>query len=419
MDSYIHRGMEATAREYLAFSPIVHITGARQVGKSTLTRHLGLDDSVFVTLDDPAALSLAEEDPKTFVRQGGDRTLIIDEIQRMPSLSLALKAEVDNDRRPGRFVITGSSDYARGVGQKDSLAGRIMDIHLHPLSQQELAGSLHEGTFADRVTQLIDLPAQQPAPEKVDRSTLVEKILAGGYPIVQNTSDKIRKAWLGSYTDHVTIVEETLARESAQPARLQSLLRLIAARQASELVPSKLAREAELPASSVRNHVDTLDRLFLISQVKAWKANLTSREVSKPKAWVTDSGLASYLAKQNAELLSDVMKPSLFGHLTEALVLQELCAQQGWSEAEHQIYHWRDSSGAEVDVVLEFADGTVAAIEVKSGSTIKAGHTKHLQIFREKLGSRFIGGFVLAPIEEVQLLGERMIALPLSLLWSN
>lgn len=417
MERYIRRGMEGFAREALTFSPVVHVTGARQVGKSTLTRHLGLERAVYITLDDPAAFSLAEEDPMTFVQQGGNGTLIIDEIQRLPELTLPLKAEVDKDRRPGRFVITGSSDFARGIGRKDSLAGRIIDLHLHPLSQQEICETVSDGAFVDRIDELIGLPARSTPGEYVDRASLVDKVLKGGYPVALELPDRMRRAWFDSYVSHVTVVEETLSRESAQPGRLQSLLRLLAAHQAGELVPAKLAREAEIPASTVRSYLDTLSRLFLSSQVKAWKSNLTSREISKPKSWVTDSGLASWLAGQTRDMLMDPLAQSHLGHLVEGFVIQELSAQQGWAESEHQLFHWRDSTGIEVDIVIEFADNSIAALEVKSGSTVKAGQVRHVRTLSEKLGARFRGGFVLAPIPHVQPLGDKICALPMSYLW--
>lgn len=417
MERYIERGMEGFAREALTFSPVVHVTGARQVGKSTLTRHLGLERAVYVTLDDPAALSLAEEDPTTFVQQGGDATLIIDEIQRLPELTLPLKAEVDRNRRPGRFIITGSSDFARGVGRKDSLAGRIIDLHLHPLSQQEICETVSDGAFVDRLDDLVGLPVRSVPTEQVDRAGLVDKVLKGGYPVALDLHDRMRRAWYESYVSHVTVIEETLSRESAQPGRLQSLLRLLAAHQAGELVPAKLAREAEIPASTVRSYLDTLSRLFLSSQVKAWKSNLTSREISKPKSWVTDSGLASWLAGQTRDMLVNPLVQSHLGHLVEGFVLQELSAQQGWAENQHQLLHWRDSAGMEVDVVIEFSDNSIAALEIKSGATVKAGQVRHLRALSEKLGPRFRGGFVLAPISSVQPLGDKLCALPMSYLW--
>ncbi|MDO5032859.1 ATP-binding protein [Corynebacterium sp.] len=419
MNSYIRRGLEELAREVLEFSPILHVTGSRQVGKSTLTQHLGLDEAVYVTLDDPAALSLAQDDPLYFVKQGGDRALIIDEIQRLPELSLALKAEVDADRRPGRFVITGSSDFARGLGRKDSLAGRMVDLHLHPLAQQEVAGTLDMGTFVDRVPELLSLSSQTVAPEVVTRKELVGMLLRGGYPPVLELSPRMRKLWFDSYLGHMTVVEETLAQERAQPGRLQSLMRLSAAHQAGELVPSKLAREADIPASTVRSYLDTLARLFLLSQAKAWKNNLTAREVSKPKAWVTDSGLACWLSGQEESALMNPMASSNFGHLVEGFVLQELCAQQGWADTDYRILHWRESGGMEVDAIIEYADGNIVAVEVKSGSTVKSDHAKHLAVLREKLGKKFVGGFVLAPIDRVQPLGEKLIALPMSYLWRS
>ena len=108
---------------------------------------------------------------------------------------------------------------------------------------------------------------------------------------------------------------------------------------------------------------------------------------------------------------------SHLGHLVEGFVLQELSAQQGWAENQHQLLHWRDSAGMEADVVIEFADNSIAALEIKSGATVKAGQVRHLRALSEKLGPRFRGGFVLAPISYVQPLGDKLWALPMSYLW--
>ena len=113
----------------------------------------------------------------------------------------------------------------------------------------------------------------------------------------------------------------------------------------------------------------------------------------------------------------DPLAQSHLGHLVEGFVIQELSAQQGWAESEHQLFHWRDSTGIEVDIVIEFADNSIAALEVKSGSTVKAGQVRHVRTLSEKLGARFRGGFVLAPIPHVQPLGDKICALPMSYLW--
>lgn len=425
MHDLVERGVEENLKELLMYSPIVHIEGARQVGKSTLASVFAQEDSsrfTQVTLDNENALNMAQQSPQEFVRLGGEGTLIIDEIQRMPGLTLAIKETVDQDRRPGRFIITGSSDLARVRGLKDSLAGRSMSVHLYPLSLQEQMGALDQSSFVDRLDELTNQAAVATQYGFLSREAIAKLLEKGGYPGIQGLPAKIRRRWFGDYLERLIRIDADLGRsiaEANRPARLSAMLRLLAAQPATEFVQAKIAREAKIPESTARDYFDALDRLFLISSIRPWTPNLSKREIAKPKIWLTDCGFSAYLAGQTAEKYADITQESGYGHAVEALVLQELCSQKGWSSTDYELYHWRDRDGKEVDAVLELFDGSIIAIEIKSGTAVRGEYFKHLRFFQEKLGSKFRAGIVLCATDQALSFGDRLYALPLQTLWTS
>ena len=363
MEELLDRGVLGRAREYLGFSPVLVVQGARQTGKSTLARMLAPDGSRSLTLDDSGALDAAREDPRGFVEQAGDGLLVIDEVQRLPELTLAVKAAVDRDRRPGRFILTGSSDVARIRGDKDSLAGRALSVRLHPLSQAELRGSLGRGAFVDRLLERIDDPAGLAVAVPPSRVDVVELLLRGGYPSIREAGTRLRTAWLSDYVERLLGVDAREGGGRLDPLRLAAVLRLIAANQSGELVKARIAQEAALSAASVTGYLDALDRLYL----------------------------------------------------TE--VVGELSAQAGWAEVDYRLYHYRDRRGLEVDVIIELGDGRVIAVEVKSAAGLTGRHFAGLTDLKRKLGDRLAAGVVLAPVDEPMRYAEGLWGLPLNTLW--
>lgn len=429
-DRLYQRGVTKRATRFLNISPVLKIHGARQVGKSTLASLLGESISasgtpvVHTTLDDPFNLQWAQDSPTEFVEQAGNGLLIIDEIQRAPQLTVAIKASVDRDRRPGRFIITGSSDYARLAGTKDSLAGRSMGITLHPLALAEkyapAAAPAAATPFIDRVLdRAIATPHNHhPAPSAQVRRRWARDVAQGGFPPAVKLSLADAHHWHSAFLNDV-IGFDHQDHNPARPvshARLKTVARLLAAQQAQEIAPAKVAREAGIPESSIRLYLDTLERLNMWHQIPAWKANLTAREVSKHKSLLVDTGLATYLAGQTADTLADPSHPSGYiGQAIEGLVFGELLAQAGWAETEYQLFHWRDSTGKEVDIISETLAGDVVAIEVKSGQ-VKPDHFKHLRFLAEHLGSRLKAGIVLSPLSTYQRLSDTLYSLPLETL---
>ena len=412
MEGLLPRRTVAVGRELMSVFPAVVVQGARQVGKSTLARQLVEDrTAVVVTLDDRPTRDASVADESAFVAQSPDGVLVIDEVQREPGLLLAIKASIDKDRRPGRFLLTGSADLLTVKGRSDSLAGRAATLHLRGLSQGELAGQPE-----DFVAWLLgDIPLQLFA-TKWTRADYVAAMAQGGYPDVRGLSRRLRHAWLASYLDRVLERDATLLPSGGQSRRLRSVLSLLAANQAGELVKARIADGAEIPRNTITAYLDVLRSVYLIDELPPWTANLTRREIGRPKAFLSDSALALRLNRQTEQQLLPLTSDSI-GGLFEAFVASELLKQRSWSEHDFQLFHFRDRDGVEVDLVLELDDGRVIALEVEASSTYRSEHFAGLRFLKDRLGDRFIAGIVVGMSDRGYQYADRLFGLPAAALW--
>jgi len=412
MDALLPRRTVAVGRELLSAFPAVVIQGARQVGKSTLARQLVEDrTAVVVTLDDRRTRDAAVADEMAFVEQCPDGVLVIDEVQREPELLLAIKASIDRDRRPGRFLLTGSADLLTVKGRSDSLAGRAATLRLRGLSQGELAG--HPEDFVAWI--LAGTPPHRFA-TGLTRADYAAAMAQGGYPDVRGLSRRLRHAWCDSYLDRVLERDATLLPSGGQSRRLRSVLSLLAANQAGELVKARIADGADIPRNTITAYLDVLRSVYLVDELPPWTANLTRREIGRPKAFVGDSALALRLNRQTEQQLLPLTSDSI-GGLFEAFVASELLKQQSWSEHDYQLFHFRDRDGAEVDLVLELDDGRVIALEVKASSTYRSEHFTGLRFLKDRLGDRFIAGLVVGMADTGYQYADRLYGLPAAALW--
>jgi hypothetical protein len=391
-------------------TPVVAINGARQVGKTTLVEQIARmrSDATVVTLDDEVQREAAMADPRVFVDRVG--LFVIDEVQRVPELLPAIKAAVDRDRRPGRFLLTGSTRLLSTVELADALAGRVELVDLWPLSAGELGG--HRERFIDALLAW--------EPDRWHHSTLrpadyADQMLAGGYPEPQTRSGRRRSAW---FTNYATTVLERMVTELANVERLEEmprLLRLCAARTACELNVMDLASDAGLPYRTVGTYLAHLEHLFLIQRLPAWSTNLTSKVARRPKLLLADAGLAADLLGVDEAGLAAPTGP--VGQLLETFVAMELRKQLGWADKHASLFHFRDRGGAEVDLVLETRTGHVAGIEVKATSTVRRNDFRGLRLLQERLGDRFLGGVVLHRGPDTAPFGDRLAAVPIDALW--
>lgn len=413
--SQIERHLRAPIERALADTRVVGVIGPRQAGKSTLARAVvaGLPNAVYVSLDDRRIRLAAEQDPHGFV---SDRVglLVIDEVQRVPDLLLAIKSAVDLDPRPGQFLVTGSSQLSANRQVSETLAGRIERFELWPFSRGELLG--RRDCFTDR---FLDGELHIGWSSELKKRDYLEIACSGGYPEAVHREPARRIAWFDSYVD--TVVEREAPGVTASPrtAELPRLMRLVAARQACTLNVADLARDARLAERTVHRYLDVLEAVFLVRRIPGWSPNLAQRETRAPKIVVTDPGLAAGLRGLDVDAL---VRPEIAqgadGAVLEGLVLAELIRQQGWSTHRARLMHYRDRQLAEVDAVLETADGRVMAVEVKAGVDISRRDLRHLEKLRDRLGRRFVGGVVLHSGPSVLPMGDRLLAAPIGALWA-
>ena len=405
--------MRAGVLEALADTRVVVILGARQVGKSTLVAQIAAGDPrrSVITLDDEARRRGALEDPTGFVADL--RTPVaIDEVQRAPGLLLAIKQSVDADRRPGRYLLTGSANILTAPTIADALTGRAEYLRLWPFSQAELHGeppSLIDALFAGEPPRIEDAEG--------GRRAHAEMLVAGGFPEARRRAPARRAAFFDSYL--ATVLERDL-RSIARVhdrANVGRLLLAIAAGTGTPLNLTGLSRDLGIAANTVRAHVDLLETLFLVTRLPAWHANLRSRLIKAPKAHIIDSGLLAHLLGAGAERAREDGWTA--GALTETFAVMEVMRQASAHPDPPRMFHMRDRAGREVDLVLERRDGGIVGIEVKAAATAARHDFGGLRVLRDHLGSHFAFGALLYTGRATVPFGDRLAALPLQGLWSG
>ncbi|MGQ0468205.1 MAG: ATP-binding protein [Sporichthyaceae bacterium] len=412
-DSLRPRAVAARIVEALADTPVVVVNGPRQSGKSTLVANLPYRGSYEIaTLDDPVARAVAREDPRSFLDRQVD-TFVIDEAQLEPGLFRAIKAEVDRDRRPGRFVLTGSSRLLSAPDMADSLVGRVEAIELWPFAEREL---LAPGStpFAEAA---FDDPRALVRSGTTTRRELLSRLAVGGFPEAIARSAGRRRAWFEAYVQTITqrVVGEIARIERV--AELPRLVRLCAARTATELNVANVASEFGVPARTVDGYLAHLQTSFLIRLIPAWSTNVSAKVVRRPKLLLADVGLAAHLVGAGPESLTTPGAP--VGPLLETFVGNELERQLSWAGENIGLWHFRDRDGHEVDFVLEHPDGRVVGIEVKASMTPGPSAAGGLRLLADRLGDRFAYGFLLTAAPEATPLGPRLAAIPVSALWTE
>jgi hypothetical protein len=401
-------------KQSLRDTPAVIINGARQTGKSTLVQSLIKKSSNFqyLTLDNANILTQAKLDPVGFIEGIDEKVpspIIIDEIQRAPELLLSIKNCIDKNRKPGRFVLTGSVNLFLLPKLGDSLAGRTEIFTLWPLSQGEI-----EGVRANFIKNCFE--GKIPKTFKAEnREGLLERISKGGYPEGMTRKGTRQEAWFSSYI--ATILQRDV-REIADVqgiSKLPRLLSLLATRSATLVNMSDIATSTEIPYATLNRYIDLLKATFLIALIPAWSSNLGLRLIKSPKLLINDTGLLLSLLGVNRERLG---KDSiLFGSVLETFVGMELLKLISGEEEQFTLHHYRTLNRQEVDYVIERKNGEIIGIEVKSSSTISPSDLKGLKNLAEATKTKFAQGIVLYGGQEVIPLGDRVIAMPISGLW--
>ena len=397
--------------ESLSDTPVVVINGARQSGKSTLAQSVSADKATprrYLTLDDAVVLNAAKSDPAGFI-QGLQGPVTLDEVQRVPELFLPIKAAVDRDRQPGRFLLTGSADVMLLPGIADSLAGRMAVLTLWPLSSAEVGGSATlnraDALFSDDLFGL-NLPP-------CDKDALMVQWLGGGFPdALARSSAPRRAAWFDAYVQAILQRDLRDLANIEQLTEIPNLLHLLASRSATLLNFAELSRTAGMAQTSLKRYFALLEMLFLVVRLPSWQRNPSKRCVKAPKVFLPDSGLLCHLMATTAERMN--AQPNLLGAVVETWVLSELLKHVAFTQEGLTLWHYRTQTHIEVDFILENRAGQICGIEVKASTTVDSKDFKGLRHLQETEPAIFQRGIVLYAGRELVPFGDQLWAVPMS-----
>lgn len=391
-------------------TPVVMITGPRQSGKTTLVRHLVATGMRYLTLDDNLTLLAAQQDPVGFIRSL-DRA-VIDEIQRAPALLLAIKKSVDEDRRSGRFLLTGSANLMALPLVADSLAGRMETLTLYPLARCEVQRQRShwlDSVFAGNIPTAIQM---------IIGDDLLEIVLQGGYPeALARPSPKRRQAWHKQYLDALIQRDVQDIASIDKLGQLPLLLRALAEFAGQLCNYSQLGGQVGLDYKTVNKYLSVFEQMYLLKRVNVWASNRLRRMLKTPKLQFVDSGLLATLRGLTLDTLK--RDRTLFGGLLETFVYAELLKQTTWADDDYQIFYYRDTDQYEVDFVIENAAGQVIGIEIKAAATLTEKDLRGLKQLASVAGEQMKLGVILYDGTEALPLGAKLWAVPLSSLWGQ
>ena len=404
------RWIEPRIHEALLDTPVVLLAGPRQAGKTTLVRQFADRGRHYLTLDDELTFLSAREDPVGMIRNL-DRA-IIDEIQRAPQLLLAIKKSVDEDRRPGRFLLTGSANLMALPTVADSLAGRMETLMLLPLSQSEIENqpaNWVDSVFAGKI-----LTAKPP----VLGAELVERVLRGGYPeAVARPTEKRRSAWARQYINAILQRDVRDVAEIDKLDQLPRFLRALAQTAGQMCNYSELGGQVGLDGKTVSRYIGVFEQMYLLKRIDVWARNRLKRVVKTPKLQFIDAGLLANLMDIHAK---DVQADrSRYGHVLESFVFGELLKHSTTADDNYQLLYYRDADKFEVDVVIENSAGKLVGVEIKAAATVKERDLRGLKKLASLAGDQFTAGVLLYDGDETLPLGNNLWAAPLSTLWGS
>lgn len=417
MDGFVERRVSRLLTHLAAEEPVIALHGPRSVGKSTVLR--GFAESVGASIIDLDDLEMREAVRGNLTSAlAGTRPVCIDEYQRLPEVLDAIKTRLNREGSPpGTAVITGSTRQDALPTTAQALTGRLHSLTIWPFSQGELGGvreNLLEALRSDPARAVADSPASA-----TSRQEYVARVCAGGMPLAHRRTASARARWFDNF------IRQSIERDALEISRVRErqamadLLAYLAAQTGQLLNVSKAAESVGVSRPTSEGHLRLLEDLFLVVRLPAWGKTLRSRVSARPKLHVVDSGLAARLLRLSPDKLDGLDPASLsdFGHLLETFVVGELRKQASWLDQPVTLGHWRTSDGAEVDLLVEYDDGSVVAFEVKASERAPAGTFRGLEQLRDSLGSRFTAGVVLTTGRRSYTFADRLHVMPIDRLW--
>ena len=415
------RNSEKLIKELLHDFRILYLTGPRQAGKTTLARKIAQDLGMqYVTLDEQAAFSSAQNDPQGFIDSLAKRPVVLDEFQYVPELVRAIKLVSDrlSPQDRGRFLLTGSADIFKSAKTQEALPGHMARVELYPLSVTEKQASRFN---------LIDflLAEDLSLPETslvLSREMIAQALIDGGYPEMQDRGSRAKQTWYKSYLQGRLFkdFESIYAAKGDYHTKLMSLIPYLAGLSGNLLKYASVANDLGQNDKVVKSYIEALEWMFIVKRIHPYVKNRAKRQtIGMPKIHMIDTGLSCHLLglKKKEQLLNSIY----YGGMLENFVVMECFKHLAWSEETMEIYHFRDKRKHEVDIVLEQEDNRLIAIEVKGASTIRSCDFNGLQKFAEIVGDQLKFGLVFYTGSRLLPFGgddKPYYAVPLSLLWS-
>ena len=406
---YIQRTLEKFVKISNKQFPVLLVTGARQVGKTTFLQHLSIKGRTYVTLDDPNILSLATDDPALFM-QRFPAPVLIDEIQYAPQLLPYIKMAVDKERKPGMFWLTGSQQFQMMKGVSESLAGRVGIVHLLGLSRQEALG---QGSHAEPFL---------PIPKKIDArikrggvlqlKELYNIIWRGSFPALALNEKMDRHLFYSSYVQtYLQRDVRDLANVGNEMAFLR-FLRAVAARTGQLLNLSELARDADIAVNTAKSWLSILQTSGLVYLLEPYHSNVTKRLVKAPKLYFLDTGLCAYLTEWSSP--ETLEAGAMSGAILETWILAELIKSYWHNGKRAPFYYYRDKDKKEIDLLI-LLDGTIYPLEFKKTASPGKDSVRHFSAL-DKLKMPIGPGGVICLSEQSLPLTETARSIPVATL---
>ncbi|MDY6905484.1 MAG: ATP-binding protein [Thermodesulfobacteriota bacterium] len=410
MTALYPRWQKETIKRMMPERRVLMLSGPRQSGKTTLARALESNQVEYRTLDDGTLREAAENDPQGFIKLR-TKTLIIDEVQCVPSLLPAIKKAVDEDTRPGQYLLTGSANIQSLPTVRESLAGRVANIRLRPLSQGEV------GKTTPRFIESAFGQSFSKSPTSYDRDDLLEIAFRGGFPEPMALQDRGRKRW---HADYISAILERDLKEVAKINRknaMRELVNILASWSGKFMDISAIGSGLSIQRATIESYINALETLFLVERVYPWAKTDYARIGKQSKLFMADSGLMASLLKWKIDQVR--LDPDRAGKLIETFAFNEIMAQVDAGDGRYELFHYRDREKREIDFLIEREDGGLLGIEIKAGSAISKNDFKHMAWFQNNLikKQKFIG-IILYTGQTPASFGSNLWAVPFSLLWA-
>jgi predicted AAA+ superfamily ATPase len=389
------RSLETTLNIALDTFPVVLLNGARQVGKSTLALKILKN---YLTFDDGEMRLYVKENPKGFLKNI-QLPICLDEIQKVPSLLEYIKIGVDENRVNGSFLLTGSSNVLDHKESKDTLAGRICELRLHPLSSKEKNNKADENIIEKLLKRDFSF---------IKNDKIEDHILQGGYPEVLTLDTFARSLWFKSYV--ATYIERD-ARDLADIREIESFIKfvnILASRSGTILNKSSLSNAIGIKDITTDNYISIINRIYQATLLKPYFANIGKQFVKSSKIFFNDTGVLCSLLKVNTK--EQLENSPYSGQIYETYIFSELQKHLSYIQSDGEIYHYRTNDKKEIDFIIEL-EGQLLAIEVKKSTSVNKDDFKHIIDFQNRLDKHCLG-IVFYRGNMVIELDDNLVAIP-------